>query len=71
MLTKEIDVHRIIQTNPQINADSVGRIDLLMKRLDRLGIKATGYRLASPFYRMPRAAHQKCRLCHHTVEQTR
>jgi hypothetical protein len=49
MLSKKLDVDQIIRNNPRISVDIVARLDALMKRLHRLGIQATEYRLRSPF----------------------
>lgn len=71
MLTKEIDIDCILRTNPRVDANALRRIDSLMMQLDRLGIKATGYRLASPFCRSGRMAQKKSRSCRYCAEQTR
>lgn len=44
-----LDLDSIVANNPQISVESLRRIDSLVKRIKRLGIQETPYRLASPF----------------------
>ena len=61
-----VDVAAIVAANPKVDPDSVARTEALVRRLSRLGIKATGYRLASPFsssLKIKKMRREKCKIC--------
>ena len=43
------DIDSIVRDNPQVSTDYLMRVDALLKRLDRLGIRKTEYGLETPF----------------------
>jgi hypothetical protein len=55
---KTLDIQTIIQDNPQVSAESLRRVEMLVDRLNRLGIAKTDYRLASPFSLSLRKIHK-------------
>jgi hypothetical protein len=61
MSNMRLEADLIIKNNPQTSAEAQQRVDALMERLDRLGIRGTGYRLASPFSLSLRKVHKGSR----------
>jgi hypothetical protein len=55
---KTLDIQTIIKDNPQVSAESLRRVEMLVDRLNRLGIVKTDYRLASPFSLSLRKIHK-------------
>ena len=49
MLDTQLDIEAIVKSNPQISPGCLERVESLWTRLDRLGIRETEYRLATPF----------------------
>jgi hypothetical protein len=59
MLETEPNLDQILNNNPNVTRESIQRVDLLLKRLELLGIQDTGYRLETPFSLLKKTPKQK------------
>lgn len=49
--TKRICLKKVLKKNPQVNVRKLTEVRILMKKMQKLGIRKRGYRLALPYSR--------------------